>query len=224
MKSVSAVSQAIFKRCAVAIVLWFLCTLVVSVTQELNREYGSTVVWYPLLLFIFAVALLAWPETEPADKSSMSARPKLSHVAILGILLLAVNVTLSGWKELVAGALTLKGDALKEPEAFRNAHSLSYVVIAGIIEEVCARRHCQVPLASEVGKRTALFVSSCTFLVFHVFTAMTGKYFVFVLLMAASTGYLVYRGGTIRQAAALHSIVNGVPVAAVLLARKFGAG
>lgn len=219
MRQPLASAILIAKQFVLATLMWWLCTLVVSLALELNREYGRSVPWFPIPLCAFAVFLLTRRGVAEADDSKTGRYYRWSRIAAFAVMLLVASILLSGWEALISGGARLKGDRLADPEAFRNAYSLSYVLIAGVIEEFSSRRHCQVPLSVAVGRKLAWLVASFQFLLFHSFTEPTVAGLLFVLLMSISTGYLVYVGASVRNVALLHALVNAAPTTIVLLAR-----
>jgi membrane protease YdiL (CAAX protease family) len=200
-------------------VLWFLFTLVISIALELNREYGSSVVWFPFLLCGLVLILLTRPEVALTNGDANTLAQQV-RVGAIGLLLLLTGIALSGWSAVISGAAVLKGDSLKESEEFRDAYSFFYVLTVGVIEEFCVRRYCQLPLSKEMGRALAWLIASVLLVALHSFSVLTVNGFLFVCLMSIATGYLVYRGSTVRQAAMLHATVNSVLVAIVLIARK----
>lgn len=207
------------KQFVLAALMWWLCTLAVTLALELNREYGSSVPWFPVPLCAFAIFLLTRRGVAVADDSGRGKYYRWSRIGALAVMLLVASVLLSGWEALISGGARLKGDGLADSVAFRDAYSLSYVLIAGVIEEFSSRRHCQVPLTAAVGRKLAWLVASFLFLLFHSFTKPTVAGLLFVLLMSISTGYLVYIGTSVRAVALLHAMVNAVPTTIVLIAR-----
>jgi hypothetical protein len=219
MIQVKTVLWRVVKKIGLSAFLWFLCLLFVSFAMELNREFFASTVWFPVVLVAFVAVIFLLSGVNHDGSSVQLEVPKLSTVIALGVALIVVSLSLTGWNHVLSGGAELRGDSLEDSAAFRGAYSLFYVLTAGVVEEFCFRKHCQLAISGNIGRTAAWLVASTVLILVHLYSGLSGREWLFVCLVSTSTGYLIYRGVTVRKVAALHAVVNAVPVAIVLLAR-----